>query len=284
MFVIAGATGHVGSRVASELLAKKKKVRVVVREAAKGAPWKEQGAEVAVASLEDRAALTEALRGASGFFTLLPPNFAATDVLAWQKQTGESIAAAVKASGVAHVVLLSSVGADLPAGTGPIQGLHHLENALRDSGAKLTAIRAGYFQENVANAVQAVRDAGIFPVFAPSADYPFPMIATKDIAALAAKSLLDGASAHENVDLRGPAYTMRAVAEKLGAALKKPVEVVLIPEANWSATLVGAGVPKPMADAYAEMYGAFAAGKIAPRGDRLVQGTSEIDEVIASLV
>ena len=39
MFVIAGVTGHVGSVVAEKLLAKGQKVRVLVRDAGKGAAW-----------------------------------------------------------------------------------------------------------------------------------------------------------------------------------------------------------------------------------------------------
>src|SRR5579859_2395310 len=120
MFVVAGVTGHVGSVVAQELLARKKPVRVLVRSAEKGSPWAKQGAEVAVVELEDEVALARSLAGATGFFVLLPPNYEAQDFFAKQRTTAESIAAAVHASAVPHVVLLSSVGAELPSGTGPI--------------------------------------------------------------------------------------------------------------------------------------------------------------------
>ena len=118
--------------------------------------------------------MTGALRGAKGFFTLLPPNYQSTDFFATQRKTADSIAGAVKASGVPHVVMLSSIGADLAAGNGPIKGLHYLENALRAAGVKLTAVRAGSFQENVANVLEPAKKMGIFPNFAPSADYPMP--------------------------------------------------------------------------------------------------------------
>ncbi len=140
MFVVAGVTGHVGSVVAEQLLAKGQKVKVLVRDAAKGEAWAKRGAEVAQGSLEDQAFLAGALRGATGFFTLLPPNFAAPDFYAFQRSTSDAIAAGVEASGVPHVVLLSSVGADLAEGNGPIKGLHYLENALRATGTKLTAL------------------------------------------------------------------------------------------------------------------------------------------------
>src|ERR1043165_7598852 len=73
MYAIAGVSGHTGSVAAETLLAQGKPVRVIVRDAAKGAAWSQKGAEVAVASLEDTAALTRALTGVAGAFVLLPP-------------------------------------------------------------------------------------------------------------------------------------------------------------------------------------------------------------------
>lgn len=283
MFVVAGVSGHVGSVVAEQLLAKGQKVKVLVRDAAKGAAWSNKGAEVAQGSLEDQAFLTSALKGATGFFTLLPPNFAAPDFFAFQKATSDTIAAAVKASAVPHVVLLSSVGADLPSGTGPIKGLHYLENALRATGTKLTAVRAGYFQENIANSLAPAKQMGIFPNFTPSADYPMPMIATKDIGALAAQALLSPPAKSENVDLHGPAYSIRQLAEKLGSALGKTLQIVDIPQSEWVGALSKAGMPAHVAAVFAEMYGAFASGTISPKGDRMVQGTTTVDEVLKTL-
>jgi uncharacterized protein YbjT (DUF2867 family) len=284
MFVVAGVTGHVGSVVAEQLLAKGQKVKVVVRDAAKGAAWAKKGAEVAVGELSDAASLTAALKGASGFFTLLPGDYAAPDFYAAQRKQIDAIAAAVKASGVPHVVILSSVGADLAEGNGPIKGLHHLENALRATGTKLTAIRAGYFQENVANSLAPAKGMGIFPNFIPSADYPMPMIATKDIGALAAKELLSPAAKSETVDLVGPSYSIRQQAEKLGAALGKSLQIVDIPQAGWVDAMMQGGMPRHIAEMYAEMYGGFVSGKIQPKGDRTEHGHTTLDEVIKGLV
>jgi uncharacterized protein YbjT (DUF2867 family) len=284
MFVIAGVTGHVGSVVAEKLLAKGQKIKVIVRDSGKGAAWSKKGAEVAVGALDDPAFVAGALRGATGFFTLLPPDYRATDFFGSQKKMADAIAGAVKTSGVAHVVMLSSVGADQPSGTGPIKGLHYLENALRATGTKLTAIRAGSFQENVGMSLAPARAKGIFPSMSPSADYPVPMIATKDIGALAADSLLAPPAKSEIVDLLGPAYSNREVAEKLGAALGKTLTVVDVPQAGWVEAFKQGGFPESIAEVFAEMYGAFASGKITPKGDRLVQGKTTLDEVVKAVV
>ena len=284
MFVIAGVTGHVGSEIAKGLLAKKQKVKAIVRDANKGAAWSKQGAELAVGNLDDEAFLTGALKGAKGLFVLLPPNFAAPDFYGWQRKTADGIAAAVKAAQVPHVVMLSSVGAELAEGTGPIKGLHYLENALRGSGTKLTAIRAGFFQENVGNSLGAARGQGIYPSFLGNNDYPMPMIATRDIAKLATERLLEGATKHEVIDLHGPAYSTKQAAEKLGNALGKKLQIVDVPQPGWVGALTQAGFPKHVAEVFAEMYGAFAAGKISPKGDRMVKGTTELDETIKQIV
>ncbi len=284
MLVIAGVSGHVGSVAAGELLAKGKKIKVLVRDAKKGEAWSKRGAEVAVGQLGDEAFLTTALKGATGFFTLLPMDFGATDILAYQKKLGTTIANAVKASGVPHVVLLSSIGADLAEGTGPIKGLHHFESFLRATGTKLTSIRAGYFQENLGMSIAPARDAGIFPNFTPSADYPMPMIATKDIGHLVAESFLSPPAKSENVDLVGPSYSMRQIAEKLGQRLGKTLNVVDIPAAGHLQAFTQAGLPPALAASYTEMNAGFASGNIRPVGDRLVQGKTTIDDVIAAML
>jgi uncharacterized protein YbjT (DUF2867 family) len=284
MFVVAGVTGNVGGTVARELLAKGQKVRVLVREPSKGVAWAKLGAEVAIGSLEDAASMTSALKGETGFFTLIPPNYAVPDFYAYQRKLSDAIAQAVKASGVPHVVMLSSVGADLAQGNGPIKGLHHLENVLRATGTVLTAIRAGSFQENVANSLAPARAMGIYPNFMPSADAAMPMIATKDIGALAAEQLALHPSKSEVIDLHGPAYSTRQVAEKLGAALGKQLNIVQIPETGWLDAMTKAGFPPHVAEIFAEMYRGFISGAIVPKGDRMVQGNTTLDETLKTLL
>jgi uncharacterized protein YbjT (DUF2867 family) len=284
MFVVAGVTGNVGSVVAQELLSKGEKVKVIVRDAAKGAEWSKKGAEVAIGTLEDAAFLTGALKGAEGFFTLLPPNYKVSGFYAFQRKTADSIASAVKANSVPHVVILSSIGADLEAGTGPIRGLHYLEKVLNATGTKLTAVRAGYFQENVGNSLAPAKSAGIFPNMTPSADYPMPMIATRDIGLLAAHELLFPSAKSDIIDLQGPAYSIRQVAEKLGAAIGKKLQVVDVPPAAQAGAMVQAGFSQELAEIFAEMNAGFSSGKVRPVGDRLKLGRTTLDSVIKKFV
>jgi len=115
MFVVLGASGNTGKVVAETLLGQKKKVRVVLHDAAKGKAWGEAGADVAIADVDEGAALERAFSGAEGVYVLLPPNFSSSHVRVDNNRRTNTIAAAVEAAGVPHVVLLSSVGARISA-------------------------------------------------------------------------------------------------------------------------------------------------------------------------
>src|SRR5882762_10950198 len=121
MFIVLGASGNTGKVVAETLLRQKKKVRVVLRDAAKGKAWSEAGADVAIADVDEGAALERAFSGAEGVYVLLPPNFRSSRVRVDNNRRTNTIAAAVEAAGVAHVVLLSSVGAQQSDGTGGVR-------------------------------------------------------------------------------------------------------------------------------------------------------------------
>ena len=176
--------------------------------------------------------------------------------------------------------MLSSGGADLSEGTGPILGLHHMEQALAQTGTVLIALRPGHFQEKFGDVLGAVMHEGIFPVFASSADTPLPMVATRDIAGIAVQELLADAQSSEAVDIVGPEYTERQVAESLGNALGKPLEVVTIPEPGWMDALLKAGFTPHIAESLTDLYRADEQKRLGPRGDRSIRVTTDIDTTV----
>ena len=110
MFAVLGASGNTGKVVAETLLSQNKKVRVVVRDVAKGQVRKEAGADVSIADVEDNAALKRAFSDTEGAYVLLPPNFSSTQVRAANNRRTGTIAAAIEAAGVPHVVLEGITG------------------------------------------------------------------------------------------------------------------------------------------------------------------------------
>jgi uncharacterized protein YbjT (DUF2867 family) len=283
-YLVAGATGRVGSVVARELLAQKHDVHVLVRNLERGAGWAQRGAQVLTGTLEDSDTLAHALEGAAGFFTLLPEDPTAQEFHAPRRRITESIARAVARSRVPHVVLHSATGASLAEGNGPARGLHELEQALAATGTTLTANRAVYLQENIASALAPARHAGIYPNLLASADLAFPTIATADIGRFAAQALRSPPRASEVVDLLGPSYSARQMSEVLGAALGRKLQVVDVPPQAQVPALMDAGLPREFAEAVAELFDAFSTGRIVPRGDRSLMGTTTLDVTLQGLL
>src|SRR5437588_2238245 len=183
MYVILGATGNTGSLVASKLLDKGKRVRVVGRDNKKLAPFVSQGADAIAADVLDTDALSRAFAGAQGVYVMIPPDMTSPDFRAYQDRVTESIAKALEKGGVTHAVTLSSVGADKPEKTGPVVGLHKIEMRLAQvRGLNALHLRAGYFIENTLAQISIIRSFGVM-AGAGSADPPLPMLATGDIRA-----------------------------------------------------------------------------------------------------
>jgi uncharacterized protein YbjT (DUF2867 family) len=285
VYVIAGVSGNTGSAAATALLDAGAKVRVVVRDAAKGASWRQRGAEVAVADLGDADALTEALRGAQGAYLLVPPNMAAPDFRAYQRATGEAIVEAVRRSGVPHVAFLSSVGAQHPAGTGPIAGLYPVERGLAAlTGTVSTFIRAAYFMENLGGSLGMLAQ-GVVPTFAP-ANVPFPMIATRDIGHLAAQVLREGATKTSIIELSAAKhYSIDDAAAILSTITGQAVKAQTFPIEAMVPTLTGMGMPAGIAELYREMTAGMMTGHVAFEGThRTVHGATGLEAVLRALV
>jgi uncharacterized protein YbjT (DUF2867 family) len=190
MYAITGATGNIGSKVADTLLARGEKVRVIGRDAAKLQRYVAKGAEAAVGNLKDRAFLAGAFAGATALFAMIPPNYTAGNFRVYQNEIGESIAAAITRAKVQYVVNLSSQGADLPAGTGPILGLRDQEARLNGlPEVNVLQLRCTYFMENLLMSIPLIHEQG-YAGSAVRGDQRFAMIATKDIAARVAKYLV----------------------------------------------------------------------------------------------
>ena len=259
-FAVMGATGNIGGRIAEQLLASGHTVRALGRSIDKLAGLKAKGAQVLTGDAGDAAFLTKAFTGADGVFTLQPPNPVAPDFPAEVDAVGEVIVSAIAQGGVRHVVALSSIGGDRPAGTGPIAGLHRQEERLkRLSGVNVLILRPGYFFENFLHILPLVRHQGINGGGA-AGKTSIPMIATQDIAAFAAKALAardwTGVKVQE---LLGPRDLSFDEATKiLGSKIGKPgLAYVQFPYADYSAALQQNGLSKSVADLYAEMEKAF---------------------------
>lgn len=278
MYVILGATGNTGKPLAHALLDAGKKVRAVSRDASKAKELADKGAEIVSADLSDVAALTRAFTGATAVYALVPPNYASDDFYAYQMNLSDSIAEALEAAKVPYVITLSSIGADLSAGAGVVQGLHYMENRFNQvPGANILHLRPTYFLENTMGNIATIKHMGIMgsPL---KGDMPIPMIATRDIAAYAAKRMLaldfQGKGFQDLLGARDVSYN--EMASVLGGAIGKPdLKYVEFPYPDAEQAMITQwGLSPNVAGRMIEFMKACNAGSVRPAVGRNAESTT----------
>jgi len=224
MIVVMGASGNVGSAVASELLDRGENVRVIGRSAEHLQSLVARGAEAAVGNATEVNFLTEAFSGATAVFAMIPTKRDAENVRSYYNAFGETITRALANAGINHVVNLSSHGANRAEGAGPVKGLHDQEQRLNDlSGVNVLHLRPTYFMENFQADNPLIREKNTM-ASAIREDVPFAVIASRDIAPIAADALQKrnfvGTQIRELLGERD--ITMKEVTATIGAELAKP--------------------------------------------------------------
>ncbi len=272
-YVILGASGNTGSIIADFLLSKGKKVRVVGRDAGRLQRFVRKGAQPFTADLSDAAALTKAFSGARAAYLMLPPIFSREE----QEQQSDAIAKAVQDSGLRYAVYLSSYGAHVPEGTGPIAGLHSSEQKLNGvSDLNVLHLRAAYFMENNLAAIGMIHAIGVFG-HALLPDLKTPMIATRDVGDYAAQRLLDldfsGKQTRELLGERDLSMTEATAAIARGIG-KPDLRYQQFPYDQMQQALTQMGFSSSKAAGYIEMFQAINAGVVAAREPRSPENTT----------
>jgi uncharacterized protein YbjT (DUF2867 family) len=277
MYVVFGATGHTGSVIATSLLSKGEKVRVVGRDATRLQRFVRKGGEAFTANVSDAAAITKALIGARAAYLLLPPNITSPDYRADQERESDAIAKAVKESGLRYAVHLSSFGAGAPQGTGPIAGLHSSEQKLNAiGGLNVLHVRAGYFMENTLTAINMIQAMGIFG-HAVLPDLKLPMIATRDIGDYAAGRILKlDFSGKQTRELLGERdLSMNEATSVIARGIGKPdLRYVQFPYEQVEQVWTQMGIPAKTAGQFIEMYKAINEGIVAAQEPRSPENTT----------
>jgi uncharacterized protein YbjT (DUF2867 family) len=291
MIVITGATGHIGSKLTDFLLNRREKVRVVGRDEGRLKAFTARGAEAAVGDLNDASFVLKAFKGAEAVFTMIPPNYLAEDFRAYQRKIADNLTQAIEKRKVHYIVNLSSQGAHLPEGTGPIAGLHDMEERLNGlKGIHVLHLRPASFMENLLMNVGSIRSTGSMGS-ALKGDMKMPMIATKDIAAYAAERLVRKDFTGKTVaDLLGERdVTMTEAARIIGTKIGKPgLAYVQYPYEETEKALMGMGLSKDVSRLFVEMSRAMNDGLISEGRKRTPETTTptsieEFADVFASV-
>jgi uncharacterized protein YbjT (DUF2867 family) len=277
MYAVIGATGHTGNIVANRLLAEGQKVRAIGRSKERLQSLIDAGAEPSVCELTDAGALTKAFAGAKAAYVMLPPDMSSNNYRGLQDRITDAVASGLTAARVQFAVTLSSVGADKADKTGPVVGLHKMEERLNGiKGLNVLHLRAGYFMENT------LAQAGIIHAMNSAAGPVRPtlkvaMIASRDIGQAAADSLIrldfTGQQARELLGQRD--LTMSEAARVIGQAIGKPdLAYVQIPDNDFRAAVTRMGMSNDLANLILEMVAGMNSEHMRPLESRSSRNTT----------
>jgi NAD(P)H dehydrogenase (quinone) len=283
MFAITGVTGQVGGAVARALIEAGRGVRAVVRDAKKGADWARQGCEVAVAALDDTAALKKAFAGAEGVFFLLPPVFDPAPDFDEARRVIAAVREALEATRPGRIVSLSTIGAQSPRPN--LLQQHGLqENSLGTLPLPITFLRAAWFMENATWDVASARTTGVIPSFLYPLDKPVPMVATADVGRVAAELLQQSWQGKRVVELEGARLSPNGLAAEFTRVLRRDVRAEVVPRGTWESLFTSQGMKNPTPRI--QMLDGFNEGWIDFEGDAraIRKGSVQLDTVLREYV
>jgi uncharacterized protein YbjT (DUF2867 family) len=259
MIVITSPTGQIGHQVLETLLEGDEKLRVIARDLSRLPAGSSDRVEVIEGSHGDPDIVDEALAGADSVFWLAPPDPHAESVESAFVEFTRPAAEAFKRQSVSRVIGISALGRGTPWAThaGYVTGSLAMDDLIGSAGVGYRALTNPSFMDNILRQTQAVKDQGTFlsPI---SGDRKLPFVATRDIAAAAARLLLDDSwSGVEEVALLGPEdLSFNDMADIMSEVLGKEVRFQQIPFEAYKARFVEFGMSEAMAQGMTDMAAA----------------------------
>ncbi|MFM2359537.1 MAG: hypothetical protein RLY16_1530 [Bacteroidota bacterium] len=261
-YVITGGAGHISKPLTLALLQAGHQVTVIGRNAQNLADLVTAGATAAIGSVEDVAFLSNSFTGADAVYTMVPPHFGAQDWKAYIGEIGQNYATAIQQAGVQKVVNLSSIGAHLPDGCGPVSGLYRVEQALnRLENVAIVHLRPAFFFYNHLANIPMIKGMGIT-----GGNYgenaSIPMVATEDIANEAFTQLTNLSFTGKTIRyIVSDTKTTNEIASIIGAAVELPnLTWVDFTDEQLLGGLLQAQLPEEIAKNYVEMGAAMRKG------------------------
>lgn len=190
MIAVTAPTGHIGSRVVSNLLRRDEAVRVIVRDPDRLPAGVADWVEVVVGSHRDREVVDRAFEGADSVFWLVPADRTAPSVYDAYVSFSIPAADAIVRHGVSRVVTVSALGRGQQRYAGFVSASLAMDDLLRSTGVHLRALTMPSFMDNLLRQVQSISDDGVIRGTTPG-DLKAPLVDTRDIAAVASRLLLD---------------------------------------------------------------------------------------------
>lgn len=250
MWIVMGATGHVGSAVVRALRARDRPVVGVSHRTGAASP------DTVHADVEDADSLRAAFRRGRRAFLLNPPADVALDTDVVERRTVARILEALDGSGLEKVVAASTGGAQAGDRLGDLNVLWELEQGLSRQPIPAAINRGAYYYSNWDAQIDTARRSGELHSLFP-ADLPIPMVAPEDLGKAAAERLVSGRDDVGVRSVEGPErLTSLQVADTFARVLGREVRLVVTPRDQWDAAFRSMGFSPAAAASYARMTGA----------------------------
>jgi len=250
---ITGSLGNISRPLTASLVAAGHTVTVISSKSARQVEIEKLGAKAAIGSVEDPVFLKEAFAGADAVYTMVPATLG-EDVIASMVNAGRNYADAIMSNDVKRVVMLSSVGADKDAPTGPIRGLHLVEEIFKGlNDVSVTFLRPGWFYINFYQDIPLIKQAGILgSCYAASTE--IPMVHPSDVAVVAAEELQRMGKGKNVRYVVADNRTAGEATGLIGRAIGKPeLQWIEFSEQDLTNGMTEAGLPLNTAQLYTEM-------------------------------
>ena len=270
-------SGHVGSAVADFLLDSGGdiQVKLLARRPKDLDKFVHRGAELVIGSQDDADYLVSATQDVDALFWVTPPGFGSDNLRAFQNRLGIAGSFAIRANHIPRVVNLSSIGAQLSSGVGPISGLYDVEGLLDEAADNITHLRPGFFFENLLMQLDSITKWGriSLPI---SGSRSFPMIAACDVARVAAVRLVDPTWTGMYIrELHGSAdLSFDEAAEIISQVLGRKILYIRSDKQEARHALLNTGMSENLADLLLEMYDAVEMGRLQPLQPRSLESTT----------
>ncbi|MCW2502955.1 MAG: NmrA family protein [Actinomycetia bacterium] len=256
MIVITAPTGNIGHQVLDHVLAGDQPVRVIVRDPDKLTADIRDRVEVVQGSHGDPQIVARAFDGADALFWLLPTDHRAADVEEGYLGFTRPAAEAMRSQRVKHVVDVSALGRHTAYArrAGHVTASLAMDDLIAGTGVAFRALTMPSFMDNLLRQARVIKEQGLF-FDALSPDLAVPIVATRDIAAVAARLLLDTAwTGQEEVPVLGPGdLSNNDLAAVISEVLGTPVRYQQIPGQAFRGQLTGHGMSDAMAQGLLDM-------------------------------
>ncbi|MET0393865.1 MAG: NAD(P)H-binding protein [Chitinophagaceae bacterium] len=263
-YIITGSLGHISRPVTAALAAAGHDVTVISSQPERIAEIESVGASAAIGSLTDFSFVQETFGHADAVYLMIPPNFSVEDFPAYQRQVADHYVAALRSSSVKHIVLLSSIGAHLRQGAGPIDALGYLEEQLQSlQDRHIKILRPAFFYYNLLGMAGLLKTAGIIGSNFGSSDEKIALVHHLDIADRVVHHLLHPHFEGYSIEyVASDERSAPGIASVLGqAAGKKNAAWVSFSDEQSYEAMVQQGLGPSLAKEYIEMGQAFREGR-----------------------